>query len=210
MLPSLDESAQPRGLSVRACRLLAGLDVGFAGGLAVIAWLCLHSLMSGELWWAKLNVSAGPFFGSAVYSMGFGRATLAGASLLLLLYATVSALFAQLVPLLGYARNSLLALAYAALLNLAADRWLWPRLDPFATAYFPFQAMLAGHLLFALALGRFTSRFCSLAHTFGDSAWVLRLFPAPEPPNPPPAPAQTGQPEQAAGVDDTPPPPPHC
>jgi hypothetical protein len=181
MLPSRDESAQPFGLSVRTCRLLAGLEVGFAGGLAVLAWLCVHSVMSGELWWAKLNVASGLFYGAGVYSMGLGRATLAGASLLILLYTFAAVIFAQIVPVTGYARNALFALAFSAAMNLAGERWVWPRLDPFAPAYFPFQVMLAGHLLFALALGRFTGRFSSLAQTFGDATWVVPAFQGSEP-----------------------------
>lgn len=212
------------GISVRICRLLAGLDIGFAGGVAVIVWFVIHSRMSGELWWSKLNVAGGLFYGGKVYSMGLGRATLAGASLLLVIYALAAAVFAQLAPVKGYARNALLALLYSAGVQMAFDRFLWPRMESFAPSFFAFQVTLAGHLLYALSLTRFPGRFRALALTFGDPAWAAQFFAEPAPvqaPAEPPAAAETGieaaadaggeeaAAEPAAGRQETPPPP-HC
>jgi hypothetical protein len=184
MQPEQSEPAPETGFSPRGCRFLAGLDVGFAGGLAVLLWLVIHSRLAGEWWWSKLNVAGGLFYGADVYSMGPGRATLAGGALLILVYAIAGQVFAQIAPVSGHARNALLALFFASFFNFAANRWVLPRLDPFAPAFFPFQVMLAGNLLFALALTRFPGRFRSLALTFGDPSWTSILRPENRPQTP--------------------------
>ncbi len=178
MQPPHSELTLENGFSVRGCRFLAGLDVGFAGSVAVLVWLVIHSRLAGEWWWAKFNVAGGLFYGSGVYSMGPGRATLAGGALLILLYTLAGVIFGQIAPSSGHLRNALLAMLFAVAGTFAADRWLWPRLDPFAPAFFPFPVVLAGHLLFALALTRFPSRFRSLAATFGKPAWAPDLVTA--------------------------------
>lgn len=203
-----------QGLSVRICRLMAGLDAGFAGGIAVIAWFVIHSRMSGELWWSKLNVAGGLFYGGNVYSMGLGRATLAGASLLLIVYALAAAIFAQFAPVKGYARNTLFALLYSAAVQLTFDRFFWPRLETFAPSFFAFQVTLAGHLLYALSLTRFPGRFRALALTFGDTAWAAEMFAERAPLQALVAtPAEDAPPDGAGEAPPGPPqtpPPPHC
>jgi hypothetical protein len=181
---------------------MAGFDAGFAGGVAVIAWFVIHSRMSGELWWSKLNVAGGLFYGGNVYSMGLGRATLAGASLLLIVYALAAAVFAQLAPVKGYARNALFALLYSAVVQVAFDRFFWPRLEAFAPSFFAFQVTLAGHLLYALSLTRFPGRFRSLALTFGGAAWAAHFFAEPAPAQAPveaPAAVETGPEPSSSG-----------
>lgn len=191
-----------KGVSMRLCRLMAGLDVGVAGGMAVLLWFAIHSRMSGEFWWSKLNVAGALFYGANVYSMGLGKATLAGTSLLLVVYAGASAAFSQFAPATGYARNALLAVLYATALHLAANRFFWPRLDPFAPSFFAVPVTLAGNLLYALSLTRFPGRFRALAATFGDSSWSgALLVRRPQIVGPPEGAAEArSAPEDAAGA----------
>ncbi|MBI5282331.1 MAG: hypothetical protein HY858_11665 [Candidatus Solibacter usitatus] len=149
---------------------MAGLDCGLAGGAAFIAWMLVHSWIRGEFWWSKLNVAGALFFGGSVYSMGRGWATLAGASLLLVLYASLGALFALIASTRGVARNLILGLLLALSFHLVADRFLWRRFDPFAPAYFPPLATLPGHMLYGLSLVRFSRRFSALSGAFGPPA----------------------------------------
>ena len=144
------------------CRWLAGSQAGFLGSLAALLWYCLHSAMSGELWWTKLNVAAGLFYGHQVYSMGFGRATLAGASLLIVLYGLAGALFGLAAPARAAFSNVLAAAAYSTVLALAANRWLWSALDSFAPSFFPPLAVFIAHLLYALVLSLFPRFLSSL------------------------------------------------
>jgi len=183
------EAAEPRILPGRVCRLLAGLEAGFFGSLMAMVWYAIHSRMSGELWWTKFNVAAGLFYGGSVYVMGLGKATLAGVALLVLMYCIAGVLFGAIAPVRAPVLAVLAALAYSTLTALAANRWLWPALDPFAPAYFPPPVVLAGHLLYSLVLGRFPFFYRSLVEELGQP---------PKPPDPPAGPESPAAPEPSA------------
>lgn len=199
MQPIAEDETPGRGLSRTAVRMLAGLDVGLFAGMPAIAWLLLHSWLRGEPWWAKLNVAGAFFYGSAVYTMGLGRASLAGIALLLAGYALLGAIFGLGARPQGVARNLILGLFVAVSWQLICQQYLLARLESFAPAYFPPLSTLPAQLMFGIGLARFGPRFQALAKDFGDVSWL----PAPEPPppeSPPPLPLPA-QPE-----DDFPPP----
>ncbi len=182
------EAPEPRVVPERVCRLLAGLAAGFYGSLAALVWYAVHSRISGELWWTKFNVAAGLFYGGSVYSMGAGKATMAGAALLVLIYGLAGAVFGVIAPPRAPVLAALAALAYSMLTALAANRWLWQVLDPFAPAYFPPPVVVAGHLLYSLVLGRFPFFYRSLAAELRpppkatETPAAPQAPPAPEPP----------------------------
>ncbi len=169
-------SYPPKGLSERTCRLLAGLDTGLAGAVVLVGWFLFHSWLTGEFWWAKLNVAGALFYGSSVYTMGFGRASLAGASLLLVLYTVIGGLFGLIARPSGFTRNLLLGMLLAMTWHLLSQRYFWRRLDSFGPAYFPALSTLPAHLIFGLSLSRFSTRFQRLALAFGASGWVEDLL----------------------------------
>ncbi|MGJ5820178.1 hypothetical protein [Paludibaculum fermentans] len=207
-----DGSFPPKGLTERSCRLLAGLDTGFAGAVVLVGWFLFHSWLTGEFWWAKLNVAGALFYGSPVFTMGFGRASLAGAALLLVLYSAIGALFGLLARPSGFTRNLLLGMLIALSWHLISQRYFWRRLDSFGPAYFPALSTLPAHLIYGLSLSRFANRFQRLALGFGDPSWVTALM---ERVNPPadgtvavePHPDESGEPQ---GPLSTPEPPPDC
>lgn len=192
-------SSTPKGISERLCRVIAGVDTGFAGGVVVIAWFLFHSWLRGEFWWAKLNVAGALFYGSPVYTMGFGRASLAGASLLLVLYAALGALFGLVARTHGFTRNLLLGMLLAMAWQFVSDRYFWRRLDSFGPAYFPALSTLPAHLIFGLSLSRYAARFRVLALTFGDSSWAGSYMEIEEP-KPVGAAKATPMPEQTTAV----------
>jgi hypothetical protein len=164
-------------LSPRMCRWLAGLDTGVWGSLLFVSWLIFVSFLSRDYWWAKLNVAGAFFFGDNVFRMGLSWATIAGAAFLIILYSIVGALMAQLAFTKGFIRNLFLGLILGAAWHLLANRFLWRSIHPFAPSYFPPLAVLPGHLLFGLSLGRFARRFRSIALTYGDPEWIVTLWP---------------------------------
>lgn len=199
-----------QGFSERTCRLLAGMDTGIAGAIVVVGWFMFHSWLTGEFWWAKLNVAGGLFYGSSVYTMGFGRASLAGAALLLVVYSLLGALFGLIARPSGFTRNLLLGMLLAMTWHVFSQRYFWRRLDSFGLAYFPVLSTLPAHLIFGLSLSRYANRFQRLAVALGDSSWVLALLERLQPPpeetvENPPAPAESSTPEDQPA---TPPEPP--
>lgn len=170
------------GLSERACRILAGLESGVIGGILVLIWLSFMARMQGDYWWAKWNVAGALFYGDRVYSMGWGRASLAGAAWLLLVYALIGVVFSLLARVRGYGFNLLLAWTIALLWHQSAELLLWHRVNPGAPRYFAAGVMLPAHLMFGAVLLRFTPRFRRISALLGDPAWMVRIFPPPPPP----------------------------
>jgi hypothetical protein len=170
------------------CRLWAGLECGVGGGALILAWFALHALAHKEQWWSKFNVAGGIFYGPPVYHSGLGRATLAGAAVLLLFYGLAGALFGWLANPASGRRTLGLALLYVGLLHVLESFRLWPSMGLFASLWFPWSATLPADLLLLLALARFPHCYRGLAEDPGSGAQPLPgpLGPAPEPLEPPP------------------------
>lgn len=195
------------GLSERACRLLAGADTGVAGGVLVLIWLSFFARMQGEYWWSKWNVAGAVFYGDRVFVMGLGRATLAGAALLLLVYAALGMAFSLLGRPRGFAFNLLAGLTLALLWHQLADWLVWTRVHSAAPRFFHPLVMLPANVLYGAALIRFGPRLRRIAAAIGDPDWAEEFRrPAPvaavSPPEPP---AETG-----AGREDPGTRPPDC
>jgi hypothetical protein len=187
-----------RGLSERACRMLAGADVGVAGGALVLFWLTFAARMQGEYWWSKWNVAGAVFYGERVYGMGWGRASLAGAAILLLVYAVLGVLFSFLARPRGLVFNAMAGLTVALLWHQAGVWLFWPKWGPGVAFYLHPVVMLPANVVFGLALVRFGPRYRSVALTLGAAEWAGAFRPAApvEPrvqegpvPEPPPLPA---------------------
>lgn len=174
-----------KGLSERACRSLAGLDAGVGGGLVVLFWLTIVARIQGDYWWAKLNVAGALFYGDRVYSMGWGRASLAGAAIFLILYSLLGLAYSLLARPRGTGFNLLAAMTVALLWHQMADALLWPRWNRSAPVYFHPVVMLPAHVWFGLSLLRFAPRFRRIAAALGNPRWAAALEP-PAPPVPPP------------------------
>jgi hypothetical protein len=178
---------ESRGLSERACRMLAGADVGVAGGALVLFWLTLVARLQGEYWWSKWNVAGAVFYGERVYGMGWGRASLAGAAILLLVYALLGVLFSFLARPRGVAFNGMAGLTVALLWHQAGVWLFWPQWGPGVAFYLHPVVMLPANVVFGLALIRFGPRFRSVARVFGEAGWSEAYWPA-APVEPPPLP----------------------
>lgn len=170
---AVEEESRPRGTLLRG--LLAGLDTGVFGGFVALSFLALASVLTGDFWWARFNAAAYLFYGDRVFYLGLGRATWAGAALLLIVYALLGALFGIL---LRHVR-AFLVVAAAALIVVfvwqgAADRFVWKRLNPFAVRYFGPSATLPAHMAYGLSLLRYRRRYRLISRLLGD---------APDPPD---------------------------
>ena len=215
MTEAIPEGASPRGASERVCRFIAGLDAGLTSSILFLCWLIFHSLMSGEYWWTKLNVLGGLFYGDAVFEMGLGRASLAGAALVLASYGLLGGLFGLFARTRGVALNLLFGLGLALLWHGFAARFVWKAVYVFVPHYFPSLGILPGHLIYGLFLTRFSSRFASVARVIGDQGWSAAYFPVLEiidsEPVAPVLPDSDAQPEadipsaEAGDVDEPPP-----
>jgi hypothetical protein len=136
-----------------ALRLLAGLQAGVLGGVAMLVWAVASSPWRQQPWWAFPNLMASGLFGESVFRLGFGWASWSGMALLLFLAGSLGSIFALLVPeSVSSFRFVLLALAaslawYYATASPAANRWA-----PLVPLYTPRPILYTGHLIYGLSL----------------------------------------------------------
>lgn len=161
------------------CRAMGGLDAGVWAAVPLLLWFALLGVLLDRFWWACFNVSAWPLFGDRVFSMGLSWATVAGISLLILIYGGLGlfmGLWFRPDSGLGLlARAMILALAW----HFFADRWFWHWLSPYSASYFQARLVLPGHLLWALFLLRYRRRYETVKRVFGEPPPVPE--PSPEP-----------------------------
>jgi hypothetical protein len=171
----MDEMApaelRERGLPLWMCKLLTGADVGVFAGLFVLGWFCFQSWLAGDYWFARFNLAAAPFFGERIFYAGAGKVTVAGASLLLVIYVLVGCAFGMVGRSPGFLRNVFLGLLIGAAWQVLSDRYLWSTLHPFAPARFTKAGTIPANLMFGLLLARYTWRFRVVAETFGGGWW---------------------------------------
>lgn len=133
-------------------RVLAGIHAGVLAGFAVLAWMMLLSLLSGESAWRIPNLLASAFYGPLAMRGEFGRITLAGISLHLLQCAVAAVIFSISMPTSSYGRTLLASLLYAAALAWAANSFVWKSLYPFLPSLMPGFAVWTGFGLFGFAM----------------------------------------------------------
>jgi hypothetical protein len=135
--------------------VLAGLQSGMSGALAMLAWLALASVYYRRSFWAVPNLLASTFHGESALRYGFAPATLSGIALHLLIYSSLGALFGFVVRDRATRRRAVLFGLLCGVgwyyLSFGA---LWKSLNPLVPLYVPDRPMLVGHLLYGGLLGR--------------------------------------------------------
>src|SRR3989475_11288662 len=101
--------------------LMAGVEAGVLGGLFMMVWLALLSLLQGRSMWSIPNLLASTFYGEAALRRGFRWTSLSGLALHVIVSATAGLLFGLAVS--GIAnRGRGMGLGFAA--GIAWD-FLW-------------------------------------------------------------------------------------
>ncbi len=143
--------SQPRALP----SLLAGLESGILGAAVMISWFALDSFFERQYWWAMLNLWGASVYHNRVFSMGFGLATLAGASTHIFLHGVGGALWALLAARMSsYWLHLLSSFAAAAFWYYVLMHAFWPVVAPVVSRITPLPATLLAYFLFGAALSR--------------------------------------------------------
>lgn len=178
-----DLSGAPAPVPGWLLRLAAAIEAAVPAALAVLSWFAVHSLLLREPWWSKFNVAAAPFLGDRVFFLGLGRATLAGAALLVVCYSLLGILYGCLAAGRATARALLLAMLWLTLWHFFSQQYVWYWLDPSAPSYFPFSATAPAHAAAAILLARFPAvlrRLSALGRGFPPAATARRAPPEPD------------------------------
>ena len=136
-------------------RLLAGLQTGIVGGLAVVVFHMLDGVLRGEGLWAFPNLISSVFFPARALSVSLRWQTLSGFGLHFLISGILGVVFSIVLARYLYkpGRCRLIAMLLSLGWYYAAFRYLWPALNPAVVVYQPFPGMLLGHVLFGVCMG---------------------------------------------------------
>lgn len=155
----------------RVLHILAGLESGVLGGVAMLAWLMATSPLHRQPWWAFPNLMASGIFGEAVFRLGFGAASCSGIALLLFMAGLLGSIFALVVPdSISSFRFVLLAFVtglawYYATASLAVNRWA-----PLAPLYTPKPLLYGAHLIYGFSLALERRHFRNILSRFRAAA----------------------------------------
>jgi hypothetical protein len=150
-------------------RLLAGLESGILGAAVMMAWFALDSVLERQYWWAMFNLWGAGVYHNRVFSMGFGVATLAGASMHFFLHGVGGALWAfagaRMTNYWQHLAGSFLA---AALWYFVMMYAFWPAVAPVVSRISPLFPTILAYFLFGAALSRNAHRARQL-HFIGET-----------------------------------------
>jgi hypothetical protein len=138
---------------------LAGLESGILGAAVMIVWFAMDSLLERQYWWAMLNLWGASVYHNRVFSMGFGVATLAGASTHFFLHGLGGALCSLLAARISnYWLHLFFSFAAAAAWYWLLMYAFWPTVAPVVSRITPLPATILAYFLFGAALSRNAQR----------------------------------------------------
>jgi hypothetical protein len=143
----MDSPNQP-WLVRKALDLVVGLETGILGGLAMLVWFALVSLLMGQDWWAVLNLFASEAYRGRAIHGGAGWVTVAGAAVHLCLAGVVGAIAGLVNP-----GGRLFGLGVAIAWYLLSILFLWKRVAPLVPLYVHYAVLMTGYFLYGSVLG---------------------------------------------------------
>ena len=149
----------------RLCSALAGLEAGILGGLCLLLWQALGSLLAGQDVWSGPVRLVTAAFGRRVYRDGLVTAASAGVALQLVGGGLVGVLFGLTLRAAWASRRVvLLGLVYGLGWYYLAYEVLLRRLGSGPYSFAPRQSLMLAHLVFGLVLASCPRFLHSLHH----------------------------------------------
>jgi hypothetical protein len=140
-------------------RALAGLESGVLGAAVMIGWFALDAVTERQYWWAMLNLWGAASYQNRVFSMGLGKATLAGASMHFVLHGVAGALWGLAGGrIANYWLHLAASFGAAACWYLLLMEGFWPLVAPVVSRITPVPATYLAYVLFGAALSRTVHR----------------------------------------------------
>jgi hypothetical protein len=138
----------------KAPLVIAGIESGVLGGVFMLAWLALLSLLQGRSVWSIPNLLASTFYGDAALSRGFRWSTVSGLALHLLMSAAAGLLFALLAGgMASRKRVMLLGVGAGAAWYFLSLDFFWKHINPMVPLYASGAGPFIGHLGLGIFLG---------------------------------------------------------
>jgi hypothetical protein len=134
--------------------LLAGLQSGLVGALAMLLWLGVLAEWQQRNFWIPVNLMASVFYGPAAIRSGFAAETVSGLAIYIALYSALGALLAlALRDRLPRLRTFLVAVVFAIVWYYLSFRLLWKAMMPYVALLHVERSTAMGHLIYGVILG---------------------------------------------------------
>jgi hypothetical protein len=149
-------SGNDSGAGSRILQAIAGVESGVLGGVVMLGWLALLSLLQGRSIWSIPNLLASTFYGEAALRRGFRWTTLSGVALHLIMTAAAGLVFGLAVGgIASRGRVMLLGLASGMIWYFVSLGVFWKHVNPIVPLYGSGNGMLLAHLGLGYCLGSF-------------------------------------------------------
>jgi hypothetical protein len=136
--------------------MLAGVEAGVLGGLFVIVWLGILSLLQGRSLWSVPNLLASTFYGEVALRRGFRWSSLSGVALQLTVSSFAGLLFGLAVSgISSRSRVMFLGVATGLAWYFLSVGVFWKYVNPMVPLYARGSGMLLAHLGMGVFLGSF-------------------------------------------------------
>ena len=150
---------QKQSMSRRSTSLelsvLAGLETGVLGGVAMMLFLFAHSTLRGQSWWSYANLLGSVVYGPSALWRGLGRATVAGIAIQVLMGGAAGVLFGVcFARTRGRVESLLLGLSSGVIWFFVCHWFLFKGIGPLVPVYASQPATLLGHVILGLVLSR--------------------------------------------------------
>ena len=140
----------------RILRVIAGIESGVLGGIFMLGWLALVSVLQGRSAWSMPNLLASTFYGQAALRRGFRWSTLSGVALHVTMSASVGLLFGLAVSgVASRPRVMLLGLGAGVAWYFLSLGLLWTHINPIVPLYGGGSGWFTAHLGLGIFLGSF-------------------------------------------------------
>ncbi len=149
-------SPTSRNIPSRLASVLAGLQAGMMGTLAMLVWLGMSAVWQRRTFWTSENLLATTFYGGAAVHNGFSFRSISGLALYLLLYSTLGCVFALVAGKRAASPRLVLAgIATGLAWYYLSFHLLWEKIGPLIPLLHAVGPTVLGHAIWGAALGRF-------------------------------------------------------
>src|SRR5258708_819649 len=158
-MPSGDQSGWISKINLA----MAGVEAGVLGGLFMMLWLAILSLLQGRSVWSVPNLLASTFYGEAALRRGFRWTSLSGVALHLIMTAMAGLMFGLAVSgIASRSRVMLLGFASGMVWYFLWLGFFWKLMNPIVPVYGSGGGMLLAHLGLGYFLGSFPKYWSEL------------------------------------------------
>ncbi|MCC6394443.1 MAG: hypothetical protein IT167_27860, partial [Bryobacterales bacterium] len=152
-------------------RLLAGLEVGILGGLAILVWFFVLSYWNFRAPWALVNLFSASLRNSGTWTYGFTSSTWTGMAAHLFVCGLLGIFIGWVLPRPASGTTvSLSGLAFGVIVSLLVYEFVWRRYVPSLGEYVAPAAGIVVHLIFGMCLAQFPRFYLELGEPEADPA----------------------------------------